>query len=494
MIRGRFRSHCLAALSLLVALMLVSCGGTLSVGFEATATPDPAPAATLVAMQAEINRLSSALATAVAPPTSAPTTLGRVAYIKGGDLWYVVAPTGPHQRLTIDGYNREPRWSPSGQWLAYRKDRTVLLEREIPCDESLREGEPPCRETVSTFQEQVWTMRHTGEASRVLNLGITVRRFAWSPQQDRLAYVSDQGHLQMLDPVSEAEFRLINAGAGARVAEIAWSADGTRIAYEWLADEDEATGEPPVRSIFVVDAAGGVPVLVLSGARTQPTLAGWAGDDVLIWQRDEQAAQGQESAWLYAAPAREQEEGTPFAARLLAPEAMLPLRDFVSTGPDSQQYPVAFVTGEGPATWTNKRVAVGEFRTQPEVAAVAPAWAPNGIRLAYIAMPDAAGVELGAAAGRALQERRLWTAAPAAGATSQLTTDRRFRDERPLWSRQGAHILFARISGVGQASLWLIPAQNGEPQIVVDELTPAPDLVGNYGHIDWGQHYDWWRG
>lgn len=483
-----------ATLALVTLLLLTSCAGTLSVGVERTPTADPAPAATLTAMQAEIDRLSSELATAVAPPTAVPTTLGRVAYIKGGDLWYVVPPTGPHQRLTIDGYNREPRWSPSGEWLAYRKDRAVLLEREIPCREPLRQGEPPCKETVSTFQEQVWTMRRTGEDSRVLNVGLTVRRFAWSPALDRLAYVSDQGHLQVVDPVSEGEYRLVSASAGARVGEIAWSADGLRIAYEWLAEEEEPASAPNSAGIYVIDAAGGRPLLVQASARSRPTLAGWAGNDVLLWQQADRAAQPENSAWLYAAAAPAQEGDSPQTPRLLTPEPMLPLHDFVAVGPASQDYPIAFVTGVGPATWTNKRLATGSFRTASDLAAIAPAWSPDGIRLAYVAMPDTPGVALGPDASRALEGRRLWVAAPAPGVTRQLTADDRFRDERPQWSEQGTHLLFARITSEGQASLWLIPSNGGEPQVIVDELTPAPDLVGNYGYIDWGQHFDWWRG
>ena len=482
----------LAALSLVTLLLLTSCAGTLSVGFEQTPTPDPAPAATLTALQTEIDLLASALATAVAPPTPAPTTLGRVAYIKGGDLWFVMAPTGPHQRLTIDGYNREPRWSPSGEWLAYRKDRTVLLERDTPCRDPLRQGEPPCREIVSTFQEQVWTMRRTGEASRVLNLGLTVRRFAWSPQLDRLAYVSDQGHLQVLDPVSEAEFRLVSATSAARTGEIAWSADGARIAYEWLTDEDEVSPAAPNGGIFVIDAEGGQPQLVIRSARSIMNLAGWAGSEVLLWERDDRTAQPEVSAWLYAA--RAPQDAPTVMPRLLAPEAMLPLRDFVAAGPANQDYPVALVTGAGPATWTNKSVVTGGFRTAPTLAAITPAWAGDEVRLAYVAMPDAPDVALGAEAGPALQARRVWIAAPAAGLIQQLTSDERFRDERPQWSAQGTQILFARITTEGQASVWVIPANGGEPQLVVDELTPAPDVVGNYGYIDWGQHFDWWRG
>ena len=480
---------------LLTALITLSaCAGALSVGIERTPTPDPAPAATLVALQAEVDRLNAALATAVAPPTGVPATLGRVAYIKGGDLWYTTLPAGPHQRLTIDGYNREPLWSPSGEWLAYRKDRAVLLERETPCREPLRQGEAPCKETVSTFQEQVWTMRRSGESSRVINRGLTVTHFAWSPQLDRLAYVTEQGHLEVLDPVSETTYRLVSAENNAGVGRIAWSPDGLRVAYEWATIEDAPESAPRTDGVFVVDAAGGSPVLVVRGVRSPATLAGWAGPDALFWQQADRASQPENSAWLYSALAPLGPDATASTPRLLTPEPMLPVPDFVAVGPESKEWPVAFVTGVGPATWTNKRLATGTFRTPSSVAAIAPAWAPDGARLAYVAMPDAPGLALGPSASEALLARRIWTAAPAAGAMRQLTNDERFRDERPQWSALSTDILFARITSQGQTSLWLIGAGGGEPLLVVDELTPAPDPIGDYGYIDWSQHYDWWRG
>ena len=384
----------LAPILLAAALLLTSCAGVLSVGIEQTPTPDPAPAATLVALQDEVARLTDALATAVAPPTGVPTTLGRVAYIKGGDLWFAQLPTGPHQRLTIDGYNRQPLWSRSGEWLAYRKDRAVLLERETPCREPLRQGEPPCKETVSTFQEQVWTMRRSGEASRVINRGLTVSQFAWSPQLDRLAYVTEQGHLEILDPVSETDYRLVNAEKDAGVGQIAWSSDGLRIAYEWISREDTAEGTPRTDGIFVVEAAGGNPLVVLRGVRSPVSLAGWAGPDVLLWQQTDRTAQPEDSAWLYSAraPVADVAAGAP---RLITPEPMLPVRDFVAVGPAKEAWPLAFVTGVGAATWTNKRLAAENFRTPSTQAAVAPAWAADGTRLAYVAMPDAPGLALG---------------------------------------------------------------------------------------------------
>jgi len=45
----------------------------------------------------------------------------------------------------------------------------------------------------------------------------------------------------------------------------------------------------------------------------------------------------------------------------------------------------------------------------------------------------------------------------------------------------------------GRASVWLVDAAGGTPERVVEELTPAPEWFGYYGHIDWGELFDWWR-
>jgi dipeptidyl aminopeptidase/acylaminoacyl peptidase len=91
-------------------------------------------------------------------------------------------------------------------------------------------------------------------------------------------------------------------------------------------------------------------------------------------------------------------------------------------------------------------------------------------------------------------DRSLWLIDADGAEARQLTTDPGYRDERPLWSADGSHLLFARLDAEDRASLWLTSVEGGEPQQVVEELTPAPEWFGTYGHIDWAQHFDWWRG
>jgi dipeptidyl aminopeptidase/acylaminoacyl peptidase len=110
-------------------------------------------------------------------------------------------------------------------------------------------------------------------------------------------------------------------------------------------------------------------------------------------------------------------------------------------------------------------------------------------------MPDRGDVGGGELARQALMGRCLWVMSIDGGhQAQQLTDDPAYRDERPLWSTDGSHILFARLSTENQASLWLIPADGGEPLQVVKELTPAPEWFGYYGHIEWNGLFDWWRG
>jgi hypothetical protein len=98
-----------------------------------------------------------------------------------------------------------------------------------------------------------------------------------------------------------------------------------------------------------------------------------------------------------------------------------------------------------------------------------------------------------------MMERRIWVAnTQGESQLQQLTDDPAYRDERPLWSADGSRLLFARLDAEGRASLWLIPAAGGESRRVVDELTPLPGPAsgwfGYYGHVDWDQLFDWWRG
>ena len=95
--------------------------------------------------------------------------------------------------------------------------------------------------------------------------------------------------------------------------------------------------------------------------------------------------------------------------------------------------------------------------------------------------------------------RRIWVM-PVEGDSpaKPLADDPAYRDEYPLWSAEGSHILFVRMDAEDSVSLWLVPAEGGEPSLVVDGLEvvggpPSGAWFGYYGYVDWQPLFDWWR-
>jgi Tol biopolymer transport system component len=454
-----------------VLLLLIGCG---------------APAATPILVPPTATPTSVPPTPTPVPPTETPTprpSLGKLAYVQGGDIWVKALrrgsgqalPDGESQRLTTDGHNQEPRWSPSGQWLAFRKG-----------------------------EHQVWLMSADGNDARSLNEGATVGSFAWALADDRLAYVAN-GEVRAInadgaDPATLVPQSLPDRGPG-QVGHIAWSPDGAWIAYEWV----EKPPDQPLtyEGLWKVSSDGRRRVeLYASGAPEKGVaiLAGWSldGNYILFWQGDILSASLlSDGTAFHSLPAG---GGEPIERV----DSVLVHDDFVASAPQGDWLAVA--AGHYRATWTNKRVAVvkldgGELvgLTDESVTAFSPAWSPDGVHLAYVAMPDRGDLVGGEDALLRMMERRIWVANVQDTLQAwQLTDDPAYRDERPLWSADGSHLLFARLEAEGRASLWLIPAGGGAPRQVVDELSPLPGPAagwfGYYGHVDWDQLFDWWRG
>ena len=98
-----------------------------------------------------------------------------------------------------------------------------------------------------------------------------------------------------------------------------------------------------------------------------------------------------------------------------------------------------------------------------------------------------------------LHQRKIWLLdAGGTGQPRQLTSDHRYRDEEPLWSADGGHILFGRMDYDGHASLWLMESSGGAPVEVCrlqisDALGNENSWFGFYGYTDWRDAFDWRR-
>jgi dipeptidyl aminopeptidase/acylaminoacyl peptidase len=387
-----------------------------------------------------------------------PADLGKIAYVRDGDIWLKALPDGNPRRLTNDSRNTELHWAPSGEWLAFRRK-----------------------------DQQVWVTRVDGTDARALNDGAAVVTFAWAPTEDRLAYVVGEGELRLADVDSaNRSCLLVSETPSARVGRIAWSPDGARVAYEW--QEQNPSGSPD-KSLRMVSVDEG-PDLVGG-----PLLVGWTGDGRTILLQDDMGSASllADGSPLYALPA---DGGT--VMPLARP--VLPHSDFVVPDPSSTGR-VAVVVGGSRQAWENKTLHVvgssvpSKPLTWPETAVSWPAWSPDGQRLTYVTMPNLQreAMEGGEPAREGLMQGHLRIMDVKAPRSSDRapTDDPAYRDERPLSSADGSYILFARMDGEERTSLWLIEAANELPRQLVSEQTTKPEKFGHYGHIERNQWSNW---
>jgi heat shock protein HslJ/dipeptidyl aminopeptidase/acylaminoacyl peptidase len=409
-------------------------------------------------------------------PSPAPTVatplpgsdLGKMAWVQDGDLWIRVLPDGGPVRLTDTGGVSEPRWSPSGEWLAFRQDA------------------------------QVWLIRADGQGAYAVDGSGVIDTFAWSPVEDRLAYVAGSGmlRLEVLRAGEEEPVRLLPPSAEGQPGRIAWNPLGSQIAYEWRQGMD-------YEGLWQVPASGGEPIeLYDSGIpeRGEALLAGWTanGQYLLFWQGDMLSASLlADGVPFYALPA----DGRQPVLLAGGDDAVLYHADFWSSSPAGGT--VALTVGGGRETWTNKRIAVADVETgqlapltDATIAALSPAFSWRGV--AYVAAPDVGFVGGGDPAREAVFQRRIWITDGDSPEPRQLTGDPAYRDERPLWSADGSHLLFVRMDQQEGVSLWLLPVDGGAPQQqVAGGLGPWPDpspgWSGFYGHLDWDTLFGWWQ-
>lgn len=419
-------------------------------------------------------------------PTPQPGGLGKLAYVQNGDIWLKSLPDGTPQRLTTSAQASSPRWSPSGEWLSFGNSLGTAL------------------------------VHSNGSGLRRAD-GFT----SWSPVADRYSGVDADGAIFTEGADGSGRTTVVPApqtGDGVRieVGGAMWSPDGAWLAY--TVRQTATSGTPPDResSMWLVSAEGGAPIKVYdagSPARDDIGLIGWSPDGhALFFALDP----------FFSASAPE--DGLTLQALLVLPTvhvsrgpvlfapkpATLLLHDGLWTRKPAGSA-IAVTDGSGRETWTNKRIAIVSWAagtvtdvTPADVAAMAPAWSPDGERIAYVAAPDAGtSVSGGDPAKAAMTKRKIWVMdthadEPYGANQHQLTADAAYRDERPQWTADGSQILFARLDANDRASLWLVPAEGGTPSPVVDDLGPLPDSsgapvwFGYYGYIGWDPLFALW--
>jgi DNA-binding CsgD family transcriptional regulator len=410
----------------------------------------------------------------------APDSLGKLAYVHEGDLWLKVLPEGPAQRLTSQGDVIRPELSPSGAW--------VLASWHRP------DAMPPA---AGQF-----VIGADGFGRR------DVQHCRWMPTDDRLLCISDDGFLiQTPDRSTDMEIPLHVltsdlGGSGFTLALPFPGPDGEWLAYAVHGPLPMAEFSTRYSGVWIVRSDGsGVRELFgndgYSQGGGQIAIQGWStdGTEVLYWLSPFfSASAASDGLRLYSvrlADAYARDVGI-----------TLPRAPFASLSPSGNV--LALTDGAGRQMWTNKRLALVDlseanfaYLTAPDVIGLWPAWSPDGSRIAYSRAADAGpDVWGGDDARRAGGLRRVWVVNADGTGHRQITNDPHYRDERPLWSDDGAFILFARLDLEDQASVWIVPAAGGAPQKLVDISRPlgpldAPLWFGYYGYLSWDQFFDW---
>jgi Tol biopolymer transport system component len=377
---------------------------------------------------------------------SAESALGAIVFTQADGLWSRTLPDGKTRRLVAGANLEAPRFSPSGKWIAYIGSETLHVV-------AWGGGEPIA--LTKALQAQ------------------------WMPGRDGL-WAQDQSGLQLFAP--STGFRAPTRQIPGASLPVVFSPDGGAIAYG-------------LRSRLVLERPGGDPKVLVSkdGAGLIP--AAWIGDGVLYWENPSFSASIQaDGLKLFRIPADGGEPQSMGVSTLVHDDVLAP-------SPDGKL--LAMSAGGNRFEWAGKRIvtldpnsAAVSYRTDNNVAAVSPAWSPRGDRIAYSAAPSPVGSERlggGDAAKRLLAARRIWAG------SRQLTDDGRYRDERPMWSADGSHILFGRIDRANRQSLWLTEVERPSPIEVAGPLH-ALELSGEdgawfgyYGYIDWGAMMDWGR-
>lgn len=448
----------LSAMTLLIFVMILN--WALNSFVHRPASPTDSFSTPIAATEA----VQTARAVTSMPPQ--PADLGKVVYLSEGALWIKDLPDGDPVRLADGGSH--PRWSPSGRWVAFRRDN-----------------------------EQLWIADTLSGQLIQLNDGQTVGPFDWKSNQDVLAYVAGDNEIRLYDPGLDEEYLLIPQVENRKTLQLVWSPDGKQLALHWFEQTPE---NPPYSAIWLISSRGDLqPGDIYNG---DPELLGWTSDgkSLLLW--DGMLA-GDGSA-AFSASLRA--DGLPlvqvpldtYEPKVLADWVLL-YKDYVRPDPSGSDR-LAIIVGAGRESWRDKALAIYsdghlEQLTTPEETVSSPAWSPDGRMLAYVSMPNQFQDFLvgGEPARQALMGRHLFVMELDSRQTLPLTADPTYRDEYPLWSKDGRYLLFPRLDAEDQASLWLISAEGGQPERMVENIDVGGDWFGYYGHIEWENYFDWWQ-
>lgn len=463
------RSQLAAMLAAWLLLAGTGCGASPAVSLEADASATP-------------GRGSGAVGQAAHPT-------GRIAFVRGGDVYVIDAAAGVERRLTQDGAAAAPWWSVDGRQLFFEKD--------------------------SGGQQHTWRWRPDSGAAEVPT-GV------WSPDGTKVAVTQSTGDMRGPSSVGVEEngrrTQVTPSEPDASWTPLAWSPDGSRLALarRHLVPSPVSTYTglyPADGALWLADSTGGHRLQVLlptewdgSVQNGWPDAVSWApaGQSLVVWVGPPQPCTSCRADGTPIVGVRRSDGSVHGLGSSLGPGflAWLPSGEAVVVEPWGREtYVDKHLVRVDPAT--GARV---QLTDDADYADVEPVVSPDGRRIAFTrgrAQQPWAGSgtpvpsktpspEPGNLPLELIKSRHIWQMAANGSDPRQLTDSADWTDESPVWTADGQWLIFVRwrapASEQPVAELWAVRPDGSAAQRVVAGLDIPPGFhngFGYYGALGW---------
>ena len=142
-----------------------------------------------------------------------------------GDIWTIPAENGMPRAIarTDDAIERNPSWSPDGQWIAYLSDESGEYEIYVAQSDG------------------------RGETKKLTNRkGSYIEELFWSPDSEKIAFFDSSGTLYILEVESKDVTKVYKRATSGRGVYVSWSHDSN-----WLTFADRPTMREACSAVFL---------------------------------------------------------------------------------------------------------------------------------------------------------------------------------------------------------------------------------------------------
>lgn len=413
-----------------------------------------------------------------------PVFTGQLAIVKQGDLWVLEGGKEP-LRLTSDGCNCCPAWSPDGKWLLfYKYDPAEKWNRDY----------------------SLWVACADGMGVYSIDPETQILDARWSPAANSIAYLTARQDERQ----RSTNFKLVQvSGEGPcgplplkdeseKIMNICWFPTGEKLVYTTAEPNPNAKDNPTVK---VMPAGGGDAEILLSVEKDYlpdtdpcPALSSYLGglkfspnkDDLSFFKYPFSASLTADGVYLYAVSAEKQEP-----SRLAT---MLAYPYWVDWSPGGDL--LALIEGSGREAFSNKRLSIMPVNSPEKAVTITPdgyvdrdpAWSPDGKHIAVSRAKSKSLMEVSKIED--IPPASIWLVSPDGSGAKQICSDGEIPgcfDYNPWWAEGGKSLMWVRVENE-KASIRRTGPDGGDHVLVCEDLD-IPQ--GYYGAYNWEEVMAW---